>query len=95
MPAARPTTRNSSGFDAMTSRLDVPMEPVEPRIMSRFISTMQIPVTGLLIIYRDRTPRMSDTNAAAHSGALLFGIHDAASFVYQSQHSVLTGCITV
>ena len=38
LPAARPTNSNRSGFAAITSRAWVPMEPVEPRMITRRIN---------------------------------------------------------
>ena len=39
LPAARPTTWKRSGFAAITSRACVPIDPVEPRMMTRFTVT--------------------------------------------------------
>ena len=40
-PAASPATANASGFEETTSRLEAPMDPVDPRMMNRFKKTSE------------------------------------------------------
>ena len=46
LPAASPTSSNRSGFAAMTSSAWTPIDPVEPRTMTRRMALNLVPETG-------------------------------------------------